>query len=83
MNKDSVFVKNFETELSSLNLEFGNNYDSNFLFDLSIAAGAVKNHRYCGGHFFRQPNIQITLPKNTYKVQKAFSENTPKNLRSP
>ena len=34
MNKDSAFVKNFETELSSLNLEFGNNYDSNFLFDL-------------------------------------------------
>lgn len=30
MNRDSAFVKNFETEFSSLNLEFGNNYDSDF-----------------------------------------------------
>lgn len=34
MNRDSAFVKNFETEFSSLNLEFGNNYDSDFFSEL-------------------------------------------------
>lgn len=34
MSKDSAFVKSFESELLSLNFEFGNNYDSNFLSEL-------------------------------------------------
>lgn len=45
MSKDSAFIESFESELLSLNLKIGNNYDLNFLFKLKQVCKELTNHR--------------------------------------